>query len=37
MIGASVDGDSMDTDGRWTPEGVRFSFRAAALSAVKPG
>lgn len=36
-IEASVDGDSMDTGAHWTPEGVRFAFRAAVLSAVKPG
>lgn len=37
IIEASVDGDTMDSGAHWTPEGVRFSFRSAALSAVKPG
>jgi ubiquinone/menaquinone biosynthesis C-methylase UbiE len=37
MIEASVDGDTMDTGAHWTPEGVRFVFRSAVLSAVKPG
>jgi SAM-dependent methyltransferase len=36
MIEASVDGDTMDTRARRTQEGVRFSFRSAVLSAVKP-
>ena len=37
MIEASVDGDTMDLGARMTPEGVRFVFRSAVLSAVKPG
>ena len=37
IIEASVDGDTMDTGAHWTPEGVRFVFRSAVLSAVKPG
>ena len=37
MIEASVDGDAMDAGAHWTPEGVRFAFKAAALSAVKRG
>ncbi|PPQ37019.1 Methyltransferase domain-containing protein [Rhodoblastus acidophilus] len=36
MIESSVEGDAMDAGAHWTPQGVRFSFRAAALSAVKP-
>jgi len=36
MIEASVDGDTMDANAHWTPEGVKFSFRSAVLSAVKP-
>jgi SAM-dependent methyltransferase len=37
LIEASVDGDLMDVGARRSPEGVRFAFRAAVLSAVKPG
>jgi ubiquinone/menaquinone biosynthesis C-methylase UbiE len=37
MIEASVDGDTMDTGAHPTAQGVRFSFRSAVLSAVKPG
>ena len=36
MIEATVEGDTMDVGARWTPEGVRFAFRSAVLSAVKP-
>ena len=36
MIEASIDGDTMDTGAHWTPQGVRFAFRSAVLSAVKP-
>ena len=31
-----MEGDTMDVGARWTPEGVRFVFRSAVLSAVKP-
>jgi len=37
MIEATVAGDKMDVGAHWTPEGVRFAFRSAVLSAVKPG
>jgi ubiquinone/menaquinone biosynthesis C-methylase UbiE len=37
MIEASVDGDTMDLGARRSPEGVRFVFRSAVLSAVKAG
>ncbi len=37
MIEASVDGDTMDLSACRSPEGVRFAFRSAVLSAVKPG
>ena len=37
MIEDSVEGDKMDTGAHWTPEGVRFVFRAAVLTAAKPG
>jgi hypothetical protein len=37
QIEASVDGDLMDVGTRRSPEGVRFAFRCAVLSAVKPG
>jgi hypothetical protein len=37
MIEATVEGDKMDVGAHWTPEGVRFAFRSAVLSAVKPG
>jgi len=36
MIEATVAGDKMDVGAHWTPEGVRFAFRSAVLSAVKP-
>ncbi len=36
MIEASVEGDTMDLGARRTPEGVRFVFRSAVLSAAKP-
>jgi ubiquinone/menaquinone biosynthesis C-methylase UbiE len=37
IIEGTVEGDTMDVGARWTPEGVRFAFRSAVLSAVKPG
>ena len=37
MIESTVAGDKMDVGAHWTPEGVRFAFRSAVLSAVKPG
>jgi hypothetical protein len=37
MIESTVEGDKMDVGAHWTPEGVRFAFRSAVLSAVKPG
>lgn len=36
MIEASVDSDTMGLGAHWTPQGVKFSFRSAVLSAVKP-
>jgi len=36
MIESTVAGDKMDVGAHWTPEGVRFAFRSAVLSAVKP-
>ncbi len=36
MIEATVERDTMDVGARRTPEGVRFVFRSAVLSAVKP-
>ena len=37
MIESTVAGDKMDVGAHWTPEGVRFAFRSAVLSAVKAG
>jgi SAM-dependent methyltransferase len=37
MIESTVDGDKMDVGAHWTREGVRFAFRSAVFSAVKPG
>jgi ubiquinone/menaquinone biosynthesis C-methylase UbiE len=37
MIESTVEGDKMDVGAHWTPGGVRFAFRSAVLSAVKPG
>ena len=37
MIESTVQGDKMDVGAHWTPEGVRFAFRSAVLSAVKLG
>jgi SAM-dependent methyltransferase len=37
MIEATVEGDKMGAGAHWTPEGVKFAFRSAVLSAVKPG
>jgi SAM-dependent methyltransferase len=37
MIEATVEGDRMGAGVHWTPQGVRFAFRSAVLSAVKPG
>jgi len=37
MIESTVDGDKMDVGAHWTSEGVKFAFRSAALSTVKPG
>jgi hypothetical protein len=36
LIEASVDGDLMGVGARRSPQGVRFAFRCAVLSAVKP-
>ena len=36
MIESTVEGDKMDVGAHWTPGGVRFAFRSAVLSAVKP-
>jgi hypothetical protein len=33
MIESTVEGDKMDVGAHWTPEGVRFGFRSAVLSA----
>ena len=37
MIEASVDGDAMGTGAHGRRKWVRFAFRSAVLSAVKPG
>jgi hypothetical protein len=36
MIESAAEGDRMDGGAHRTPAGVRFAFRSAVLSAVKP-